>query len=452
MSTAPTSITQKAIAIGIFSESTKLCARSKTLADGTSRAARNATVAARRPSTRTVALPRRAPPSHRSLHFARGPHVDGEALATTQADDDAVRGAQRQVPIAGSEPKPSRARSPARIGRRRPYWRKPYSSSSRLSLKRSSSVGAPIATEISSTPPAPPRPDQHVEGAEGVPGLHPRHPGAHEEQLVDRLDPPPRPHAAQDGAARVGDAGEGRDRQQAPGQGRQVASAGVVAALVEADRVGVVGVGETEGGRVSVHLRHEPPLRAGRGQGEVVGGVVAAAQDQAVEQVADADRLTGAEVEQGLAVFGLVGGGAHDAIERQLFQRHVRGHQLRRAGDRKVPGDGMGGQHVTCPCIDQRPSARLDRGPLRFGTHRADEQDGRKQGKQQDARPTGRKALYVSANRPVGPHGGHGHRSFSVSPAIRICGSTCGLSASIRTTGTPVRWAIAIRVSPLCTT
>src|SRR5207344_2020765 len=74
--TAPISITQKAIAIGIFSESTKLRARSRTLAAGTSRAARKATVAARRPSTRTVTLPSRAPRSS-------GPRTSLGALTST---------------------------------------------------------------------------------------------------------------------------------------------------------------------------------------------------------------------------------------------------------------------------------------------------------------------------------------------------------------------------------
>ena len=43
------------------------------------------------------------------------------------------------------------------------------------------------------------------------------------------------------------------------------------------------------------------------------------------------------------------------------------------------------------------------------------------------------------------------HLSFSVWPAIRICGSTSGFSARISATGTPVLWAIAVRVSPLST-
>jgi len=43
------------------------------------------------------------------------------------------------------------------------------------------------------------------------------------------------------------------------------------------------------------------------------------------------------------------------------------------------------------------------------------------------------------------------HRSFSFSPAIRICGSTSGFSLRIVATGTPVWWAIEVSVSPVWT-
>ena len=122
-------------------------------------------------------------------------------------------------------------------------------------------------------------------------GLHPGGPGRPVEQVVEGLDRARWAQAAQAGAARVGDAGKGADRAAggapaSPGRGRWSSCR-----PVEPDRVGVVGVGEAERRRVAVHLGDEAGFRAGGGERQVVGGVVAAAQDQAVEQVAHADPL-----------------------------------------------------------------------------------------------------------------------------------------------------------------
>ena len=251
------------------------------------------------------------------------------------------------------------------------------------------------------------------------------------------VDPPPRLDAAQDGAARVGDLGEGGDPQQVLGQRRQVAGAGVVAALVEADRVGVVGVGQPQRRRVAVHLGDEARLRTGGSAGEVVGGVVAAAQDQAVEQVPHADPLPRPQAEQRLAVFGLVGSGADDAVERQLVQGDVGGHQLRRAGDRQVLLAGVGDQHFAAASVDQRPGARLDRRSLgeRTRRHASDET-----------------AAAVPPRHARAPNGA------GVSPQLQLLARDQDLRVdfgverfdAVRPV-TPLWWAIEIRVSPLLT-
>jgi hypothetical protein len=143
--------------------------------------------------------------------------------------------------------------------------------------------------------------------------------------------------------------------QQPLGQRHQVRRAGVVALLVEPDRVGVVGVGEAERGGVAVHLGDEARFRAGGGDCEGVGGVVAAAQDQSVEEVADADLLSRPQPHQRLPVFGFVGLGADDLVEWQVLHRHVGGHQLGGAGDRQRFLGGMRDEDVAGAGVDHSP-------------------------------------------------------------------------------------------------
>ncbi len=218
--------------------------------------------------------------------------------------------------------------------------------------------------------------------------------------------------------------------EQVPGQRGRSSGARVVAALVEADRVGVVRVREPQRRGVAIHLADEAPLRAGGGKGEVVGGVVAAAQDQAVEQIANADPLPRPEPEQGLAVFGAVGSCADDPVERQLMQSHVSGHQLGRAGDRQLTGSSVGGEHFAGAGVDQGPGAGLELRRLRRSDGSPGDQRSGDQPGEEEAPP---------------------HRSFSFSPEIRIWGSTPGFSSRMTATGTPVSWAIEVSVSPLCT-
>ena len=300
------------------------------------------------------------PAADRPLHLGRSVDVDAEALAAAQADRDPAGGSQRQGAAGVADRRVGEIlagldRNPALVLREAVFEQFEVVAVAGFVGRR------PDRDRDQVHPLAAAGADQDVAGVEGVAGLDPGRPGSVQQQLVDRRDPPRRPQAAQGGASRVGDPGEGGDPQQALAQGRQVAGAGEVAALVEPDRVGVVGVGEAEGGGAAIHLGDEAGDRAGGGEGEVVGRVVAAAQDQAVEQVPHADPLPGPQPQQRLAVDRVVGSGAHDLVERQLPQRHVGGHQLGGAGDRQPLGSRVGGEHGAGAGVDQGPG--LGQGP-----------------------------------------------------------------------------------------
>jgi hypothetical protein len=89
-------------------------------------------------------------------------------------------------------------------------------------------------------------------------------------------------------------------------------------------------------------------------------GVVAAAQDQAVEQVAHAYPLAGAEAEQRLGGDRVVGRRPYDLSQRQLAQRQIGGHQLRRAGHRGRAVRLSTGQYLAGATVDQHPGAGVE--------------------------------------------------------------------------------------------
>jgi hypothetical protein len=81
--------------------------------------------------------------------------------------------------------------------------------------------------------------------------------------------------------------------------------------------------------------------------------------------------------------------------------------------------------------VDERPGAGVEaRRPVRCGG------SGRRRGREQ----------------PDQQGQDEAQRSFSLSPASRICGSTPGFSRSMPEIETPVLWAIELSVSPGWTT
>jgi hypothetical protein len=91
-----------------------------------------------------------------------------------------------------------------------------------------------------------------------------------------------------------------------------------------------------------------------------VRGVVAAAQHQAIDQVAHADPFARPHFQQRLAVFGVVGRRPHDLVERQLLHRHVGGHQLGRAGDQQPLLGRLREQDFAGAAVHHRPGLRVD--------------------------------------------------------------------------------------------
>ena len=368
---AATSIADSASASQRALSATKLRARSSVLASSTARPARSGTFATCPPATPTVTVPstspRRIGPS--TSCGARTETLD--PLAPPHADLDRPRRAQRQGAVLVADVGPGEDLAGAD--------RMP------LAVEREAVVEQTLRFEVAAGLGPDPEhggdqldalalagADQDVVGGEGVPGLDPVRPRHLEQEVVDRFDPSRRVEAVEERRPGVGDLREGRDFEQPAAEGGEVVGARVVALLVEPDRVRVVGVGEAQGRRVAVHLVDEAGVGAGRRERQVVGGVVAAAQDQPVEEVADADPLAGPQFEQRLAVDRVVGRGPNDLVERQVVQRHVGGHHLRRAGDREAAVRRVRGEHGAGAGIDQRPGAGGDlRRALAGGGRRA---------------------------------------------------------------------------------
>ena len=246
---------------------TKPRARSKALAFGTERPARRATLPALRPvdeDGRAAELARRARSAPRPRAAPRT--RTSSCWPRADADRERARGAQRQLAAGVADlrvgevlARPDRAAAGG-------TGEKPHSSSSRLSSKRSSSVGAPTTAEIRLDARALAGADQDVARRRRCGRSSPRSPRApsSSSSLID-LDPPRRVDAAQDGAAGVGDLGEGGHPPAGAGSAStRSRGARVVALLVEPDRVGVVGVGEAEGRGVAVHLARRSALPSRR--------------------------------------------------------------------------------------------------------------------------------------------------------------------------------------------
>ena len=215
-----------------------------------------------------VAEPILRPPPDRPRDLGGSAHLDAQPLLRGEARlrPCGPRAAAARRPRSGSTDaaicSPGVQR-PARAGRARTRSR-----AGRASRRRARPRSAlPSTAEISSTPSAPAGADQDVAGAERVAGLHPVRPGSRGAAACCGCRSAARGRRLRSsGAAGGGDPGEARDLEQPAAQRDQVGGAGVVARLVEADRVGVVGVGEAEGGGPQVHLADEPRLAAGGGR------------------------------------------------------------------------------------------------------------------------------------------------------------------------------------------
>ncbi len=204
--------------------------------------------------------------------------------------------------------------------------------------------------------------DEHVAGAQGVAGLDPVDIGnrAHEVVAVDHLAG--LRAAAQGGLGAVEDLAEERVAAQLDREVDEVAGAGEVAGLVEADGVGVGGVLETEPRRRLVHPRDEPRLAARRRLRQRRSRIVARGEQQPVEQVAYLDPLALDQPQQRLRRARGVDGRDHHLGELEPAAGDVGGHQLGGRGDRERARLAVRRQRLRVDRVDQHPGARPELG------------------------------------------------------------------------------------------
>ena len=256
---------------GIVARHRGSCRPVERLASATACAARSGTEAVRAAvDVARVALPERGPSLDRALDLVRAldddAHAAGRGAARRRSCGRRAAAARRRC----SESPDLASPAPARIGTRCCRGRS-RSRAGRVLSDRGLLGRRPDHDRDQVDALALPGTDQHVAGAEGVAGLDSGHPGRHRSSssliVVIRRGGWTLRSTALRASAILAKAGIA---QQVPGQGRQVGGAGVVAALVEPDRVGVVGVGEAERRRVAVHLGDEalrpsrPPQAPGR--------------------------------------------------------------------------------------------------------------------------------------------------------------------------------------------
>ena len=144
-----------------------------------------------------------------------------------------------------------------------------------------------------------PRGDEDVAGLGREARLDAVDPRIAEEQRVAVRQQPLAGAGAQCQVVGVDGAAEEAPLAQRPRQRREVAGAGVVAELVEADRVRVVRVGEAELLRAAVHLADEGRQRVAHPDGERDGGVVGGRHEQRAHEVGDRDLLAGDQADDG---------------------------------------------------------------------------------------------------------------------------------------------------------
>jgi hypothetical protein len=165
------------------------------------------------------------------------------------------------------------------------------------------------------------------------------------------------------GHRHVDDACKARPCEQQPGEGGEVARARVVGGIVEADRVGVTGVVETELAGALVHLRHKGLARAREVLRDRRGGVVGALEEERLEQVLDRHPLAGSQIDPRLRRQGVVRRRREDLPRTRALEREQGGHQLGRARDRPARVGPLGEHDLAVAAVDDdRSGSRADVG------------------------------------------------------------------------------------------
>ncbi len=266
------------------------------LASGTVRARQQRRRARRRPSTATAHPAEPLPAADRPLDLAGAPGRDASSRWPRRTPTAIGRAARQRQLVAGvADRRGGRAPRAAPHRRAAVVEARTRSRAARGSRRRARlSLGAPSTTETSSTPRA--APSRRARSRRPACGRSsPRSLRRAQQQRVaggDRGAADRRLSAAWRSSVSASRAkvAFSSSRRLSAARSR---GAGVVAGRVEADRVGVVGVGEPErGGGAGSSRATKRGLAARDRDGQRLGGVVAALQDQRVEQVADADRAS----------------------------------------------------------------------------------------------------------------------------------------------------------------
>ena len=204
--------------------------------------------------------------------------------------------------------------------------------------------------------------DQDVAGVRGIAGLHPVDPRLLGEEVVPVYDVTnlrPASKRLRGGVHHPAKATIAHQHSREPGE---VGRGRVIAGSVEPNRRGVVRPAKAERRGRSVHTLDERRHRAGDAVGERDGSVVAAREQQAVQQVVHGVALPWVEPEQRFPGDRVIGGRRHPTTERQDAEREVSGHQIRRRGDWKLAVRVVRGEPRPVIRVDQDPRAGVDRG------------------------------------------------------------------------------------------
>ena len=272
---------------------------------------------------------------------------------------------------------------------------------------------------------------EHVARVRRIARLHPAHPRVFGDQVVAVVNHT-RPRARIELRLRhVHGPGEARALHQHAGEAGQVARRGVVAGLVQPDRVGVARVLEPEVRGAGVHLRHERLARPRDALREGLRSVVRALEQQRLEQVVHGHPLALTQVDARLRGHRVVGGRGEDVARLRLLKGEQRGHQLCGAGDCALCVGVLGEHHRAVAGVDHDgcPRARNRGRTLRRGG------GGR-----------GRRGEHNGQSERAAPE--LHSRSLIFWPATSASASSSGFSSRSRSTVVPVSAAMAPSVSP----
>ena len=309
------------------------------------------------------------------------------------------------------------------------------------SASRAASLGSSSTTEMTVTPAFVAEADEDVARARRVAGLDAVDLGHRPHEQVAVEDHPRVGARAQRRAREVGDGTEEGIAPQDERELDQVLGAGVVAGVVEPDRVGVVGVGQPELAGAAVHERDERALRAAHARRQRRRRVVGAGQQQPAQQVGHGHALPAAQPDDRLGRRRAIGHGGHDLPELCVLEGHQRSHEL--------GGRGHGARTARLALIDDVPGGRLDEdrrgranGGRRGGRARRPREGEGKHEPEGNREQRGRRAAVARDHR----------ESLTRWPAWSVSASSLGFRRLIVVSVTPVLIEIADRVSPDFTT